>query len=196
MNSPPSPLKAAQLLNHRYKEVLQQDLNSTPEIIHQSNQEPNIEKNNQNITIKSPQGTTLVSATSQGVNSQISLNQIKQINQTLKEEKQQKRVETIAPLLVDYLNLNRTSNISKANFSIEYNSNERTITFENHKNPSEFLKAQLKDDKWLDLGSSISQSEESRFTERVAPKLKKAFLERQHQPTKPTTYSKSQARSL
>jgi len=102
------------------------------------------------------------------------------------KQQQQQRVDKIAPILIDYLLSKKAHKIETDNTFVEYNLETKTLIYKDKKNLSEQLKAQKRDGKWFDLGSSISAEKESYFLHKVAPAISKNA----------TTNSKSKSRKL
>ena len=46
---------------------------------------------------------------------------------------------------------------------VKFDSDTKTISYQNKSNPEEYLKAQYDQGRWIDKGSNISQSKESYF---------------------------------
>jgi hypothetical protein len=86
---------------------------------------------------------------------------------------QQDRVEKIAPILIDYLKLNQNKTVENDNGVVKFDSKTKIITYQNKINPQEYLTAQYVENKWLDLGTNISQTKESYFTNIAAVNLAK-----------------------
>ncbi|MEY2831496.1 MAG: hypothetical protein RLZZ574_754 [Cyanobacteriota bacterium] len=86
---------------------------------------------------------------------------------------QQDRVEKIAPILIDYLKLNQNKTVENDNAVVKFDSKTKIITYQNKINPQEYLTAQYVENKWLDLGTNISQTKESYFTNIAAVNLAK-----------------------
>jgi hypothetical protein len=84
---------------------------------------------------------------------------------------QQNRVDKIAPILVDYLKLNRKKEVENDSSVIKFDSEAKIIIYQNKLNSQEHLKAQYVGNKWLDIGSNISQTKESYFTDVAALKI-------------------------
>ena len=76
---------------------------------------------------------------------------------------QQRRVEKIAPILLDYLDLNQKKEVENDNSVVKFDSDTKTISYQNRSNSEEYLKAQYVKGKWIDRGSNISKSKESYF---------------------------------
>ena len=58
------------------------------------------------------------------------------------EEIQQTRVEKIAPILMDYLDLNQTFKAESTKSLIQFNQGTKTLTYEDKINKNEYLSAQ------------------------------------------------------
>jgi hypothetical protein len=83
------------------------------------------------------------------------------------------RVEKIASILIDYLKLNQNKTVENDNAVVKFDSKTKIITYQNKINPQEYLTAQYVENKWLDLGTNISQTKESYFTNIAAVNLAK-----------------------
>jgi len=88
-------------------------------------------------------------------------------------ETQQMRVEKIAPILIDYLRLNEKKQVESDKSIVEFDSKNKTITYQNKIDKDEYLSAQYIDKRWIDKGSNISQSKESYFTDDAAAKIER-----------------------
>ena len=85
---------------------------------------------------------------------------------------QQERVEKIAPILMDYLKLNEKSKVERDNLIVEFDSDTKILTYQDKLNSQQYLKAQYKDNRWIDKGSNISQSREDYLLNVSAGKIK------------------------
>jgi hypothetical protein len=84
---------------------------------------------------------------------------------------QQDRVKKIAPILIDYLKLNQNKIVENGNSVVKFDSKTKIITYQNKIDPQEYLTAQYIENEWLDLGTNISQTKESYFTDIAAVNL-------------------------
>ena len=80
-------------------------------------------------------------------------------------EIQQNRVEKIAPILMDYLNLNQTFKVESAKSLIQFDRETKTLTYEDKADKNEYLSAQFKESKWINKGSNITLNKEKYFTQ-------------------------------
>lgn len=83
---------------------------------------------------------------------------------------QQKRVEKVAPILIDYLNLKKQDKVETPTASIEVDRNSKTLSYQD-KIGSNFLKAQKVNGKWQDKGSNITREKLEHFQKKVAPAI-------------------------
>jgi len=100
---------------------------------------------------------------------------------------QQQQVEKIAPVLIDYLNLNKKYLVENSKTKIEYNPNSQTLQYHNKENSNEYLLAEFEKGKWRDRGSKISPEKESYFLNDAVAKideLKKSQRAEELSPTK------------
>jgi len=96
----------------------------------------------------------------------------KRITTTLSEEMQQQRVSIIAPIIADYLKLNQKYRVENANTLVEYDREQKTLTYIDKNDKNEFLIARLSDNgSWKNLGSSISKTKEDYFINVVNKKI-------------------------
>jgi Holliday junction resolvase len=86
---------------------------------------------------------------------------------------QQKRVELIAPVLFDYLGLENKPSRENKNVVVEYDSVNKIISYQNKTEPSQYLKAQYINNKWIDQGSNINESKESEILNKAAPEIRR-----------------------
>jgi hypothetical protein len=94
------------------------------------------------------------------------------------KNEQQDRIKKIAPILIDYLKLNQRKKVENDNSVVKFDSEAKIITYQDKVNSQEYLKAQYIENKWLDLGSNISQTKEFYFTDVVAVGIAKMQSEK------------------
>ena len=82
---------------------------------------------------------------------------------------QQKKVELIAPVLLDYLRLDNLPRRENETTIVEYDSASKTISYQNKIEQNQYLKAQYIDNKWINRGSNISESKELEILNKAAP---------------------------
>lgn len=85
-----------------------------------------------------------------------------------RDHEQQNRIEKIAPILIEYLKLNHKKEVENDNSVVKFDSEAKTFIYQDKANSQEYLKAQYVENKWLDIGSNISQAKESYFTDVAA----------------------------
>ena len=66
---------------------------------------------------------------------------------------QQQRVERIAPILLDYLQLHQKQFVENNNSIVKFDRETKTIFYRSKSDKDERLKAQYQDGRWLDLKS-------------------------------------------
>jgi hypothetical protein len=96
--------------------------------------------------------------------------QLLNLRQELSNELQQRRVNNIAPILIDYLRLNQKAKVENARTIVEYNPESKMLTYQN-KADNQYLKARFDKGKWIDVGSNISSNKESQFVNEIARKI-------------------------
>jgi hypothetical protein len=96
--------------------------------------------------------------------------QLLNLRQELSNELQQRRVNNIAPILIDYLRLNQKAKVENARTIVEYNPETKMLTYQN-KADNQYLKARFDKGKWIDVGSNISSNKESQFVNEIARKI-------------------------
>lgn len=84
---------------------------------------------------------------------------------------QQRRVEQIAPIMIEYLKLNKKPRVENDNSIVEFDSKTKTVTYQNKIKEIEYLKAQYAGGKWIDIGSNISGEKEADILNRIAPRI-------------------------
>jgi len=98
--------------------------------------------------------------------------QLLDLNQEISEyNEQQERVEKVAPILIDYLKLNQKQKVESRKSIIEFDSDSKSISYEDKQDNNEYLKAKYTKGKWYNIDSNISQDKESYFIEIAAPKI-------------------------
>lgn len=85
---------------------------------------------------------------------------------------QQQRIAKVAPIVADYLKLNQKYRVENTNTLVEYNREEKILTYLNKNDKNEFFTARLSTDgSWQNLKSNISQAKESLFLTEVKDKI-------------------------
>jgi hypothetical protein len=100
--------------------------------------------------------------------------QLLNLRQELSNELQQRRVNNIAPILIDYLQLNQKSKVENESTIVEYNPESKMLTYQNNAD-HQYLKARFDKGKWIDVGSNISSNKESQFVNEIATKVHNAI---------------------
>ncbi|WP_036486844.1 hypothetical protein [Myxosarcina sp. GI1] len=160
-------------------QIIKQVANNDREISQIGMSKYSIELHSDRLIVKKD-NKNIIEANATGTFSQIGISEIDEIKRELNKEKQQKRVDTIAPILSNYLNLNQTHKVDKASVLVEYLSDTKTIIFRDKNNPEESLEATWSNGRWNDSGNTkISEDKEIYFVSEVAPKVNKALSEQQ-----------------
>jgi hypothetical protein len=97
--------------------------------------------------------------------------QLLNYQQELSNNLQQRRVDKIAPILIDYLRLNQKAKVENIHTIVEYNPESKMLIYQN-RGENQYLKAQLNNGKWVDVGSNISSKKESQLVNEIAPKVR------------------------
>jgi methylenetetrahydrofolate dehydrogenase (NADP+) / methenyltetrahydrofolate cyclohydrolase len=84
---------------------------------------------------------------------------------------QQERVEEIAPIMMDYLKLNKKLRVENDSSIVEFDSRTKTVTYQNKIKKIEYLKAQYAGGKWINRGSNISKDKKIDILNRIAPQI-------------------------
>jgi len=94
------------------------------------------------------------------------------ITATLFEGVQQQRIAKIAPIVADYLKLNKKYRAESSNTFIEYSREQKILTYIDKNNHHEFFRAKLSSSgDWKNLDSNISQKKEAYFLHEVKEKI-------------------------
>lgn len=97
---------------------------------------------------------------------------------TEKGERQQEKVNQIASIIVDYLKL-KGEYKSESDYSIiEFKKDEKVLTYQSKSNPHEKLKARWQNNRWIDMGSTITDDKLQYFRTEIAPKVKEKLEEK------------------
>jgi hypothetical protein len=128
-----------------------------------------IRKNKDVLEINNNQGSTLLSATKKGNQVDLSQSEIfkldKVIEQDITNKEQNLIIPDIALIVKSYLDINQVEKIEKNNFTLIYNSESKTIEYQDKLDPNNYFQAQQTLKGWQRLKGQIKVEKQEYFSQ-------------------------------